>query len=59
MLEEDKKMEQATAKLNQLLDCGNERVELSAAKEILALAEDKNRDDDKNIQLEVTIKIVE
>lgn len=32
-------LEQAAAKLRELLNCGNERVELSAAKEILAMAE--------------------
>ena len=48
---------QATAKLRELLHCGNERVELSAAKEILASATEETQRDDK-IELEVTIRIV-
>lgn len=47
----------AQKKLNRLLFCGNDRVELSAAKEILAMAE-KNSDDGGEIKLDVTIKIV-
>ena len=47
----------AQKKLNRLLFCGNDRVELSAAKEILAMAE-TNWDDDGEIKLDVTIKIV-
>lgn len=47
----------AQNKLNHLLFCGNDRVELSAAKEILAMAE-KNSDDSGEIKLDVTIKIV-
>ncbi len=43
-------------KLTELLCCGNERVELSAAKELLAM-EDK-RTEDTDVHLEVTIKIV-
>ena len=43
-------------KLAELLCCGNERVELSAAKELLAM-EDK-RTEDTDVHLEVTIKIV-
>lgn len=46
----------AQNKLKHLLFCGNERVELSAAKEILSMAE-KNSDGGE-IKLDVTIKIV-
>ncbi len=52
----------ATDKLEKLLNCGNERVELSAAKEILSIAEAqaaKEKKDDEKITLEVEIKIVE
>lgn len=43
-------------KLTELLCCGNERVELSAAKELLAMEDKKTEDND--VRLEVTIKIV-
>ncbi len=51
-------LKQAAAKLGELLDCGNERVELSAAKEILAMAEEREKDEAEKVQLEVTIRIV-
>lgn len=47
----------AADKLDELLHCGNERVELSAAKEILALEQEETTEDHK-IQLEVSIRIV-
>ncbi len=47
----------AQMKLNRLLFCGNDRVELSAAKEILSMAAAKE-DDGGEIKLDVTIKIV-
>ena len=50
--------EQATEKLRELLHCGNERVELSAAKEILA-KESEDVEDNGRIELEVTIRVVE
>lgn len=43
-------------KLAELLCCGNERVELSAAKELLAMEEKKTEDGE--VRLEVTVKIV-
>ena len=48
---------QATEKLRELLHCGNERVELSAAKEILAKETDAPEDNGK-VELEVTIRVV-
>lgn len=48
-------------KLKTLLHCGNERVELAAAKELLNLAENENikmREDNK-IGLDVTIKVLQ
>lgn len=49
---------QAEDKLGELLHCGNERIELSAAKEILALAEEKEKTENEKVELEVTIRIV-
>ncbi len=47
----------ARQKMIELLSCGNERVELAAAKEICSLF-DKKADDDSDVKLEVTIEIV-
>ena len=51
---------QAAEKLKELLHCGNERVELSAAKEILSLAEELERESEKEqtVALTVNIRIV-
>lgn len=49
--------EQATEKLRELLHCGNERVELSAAKEILS-KENETVEDTGRVELEVTIRVV-
>ena len=43
--------------MTELLSCGNERVELAAAKELVSLFSKKD-DNDGDIKLEVTIKIV-
>ena len=56
--QEEKPQEQATAKLRELLHCGNERVELSAAKEILAKIAEEEKDEPNNIELQVTIRVV-
>lgn len=48
----------AADKMRELLHCGNERVELSAAKELMALAEAESANEKENeIRLEVNIKI--
>ena len=49
--------EQVVAKLNELLHCGDGRIELSAAKEILAMAQEEEKE--QNIQLEVTIRVID
>lgn len=48
--------EKAHMKINELLNCGNERVELAAAKELLT--DDAKDGSDNNVRLEVTIKVV-
>ena len=48
---------EAKQKMTELLSCGNERVELAAAKEIVSLF-DKKAEDSGDVKLEVTIKIV-
>lgn len=48
----------AVEKLRELLTCGNERVELAAAKELIALLGKEDENNDKDISLDVTIKIV-
>ena len=59
----EENLSRAATKLEELLSCGNERVELSAAKEILSIAEAqanlKSKEAEGNIKLEVEIKIVE
>lgn len=49
---------EAKKKMTELLSCGNERVELAAAKEIVSLF-NKQDESDGDIKLEVTIKIVQ
>lgn len=49
--------DEAKQKMTELLSCGNERVELAAAKEIVSLF-DKKTEDSGDVRLEVTIKIV-
>lgn len=49
--------DEARQKMAELLTCGNERVELAAAKEIVSLF-DKGEDNSDGVHLEVTIKIV-
>ncbi len=52
--------QQASDKLRELLCCGNERVELAAAKELLARADaDTSREETRDIRVEVEIKVVE
>lgn len=47
----------AVAKLKELLHCGNERVELSAAKELLALEEEAEKEDAKEQGVKFTVEI--
>ena len=51
-----KAADDAFEKINALMDCGNERVELAAAKEMLEISEKSGIGDEK---LTVTIKVVE
>lgn len=55
-----KKTDPALLKLSELLTCGNERIELSAAKELLSLPKDDEQSEctESKIELEVNIKIV-
>lgn len=55
--EKDRISEIAYDKLLSLVNCDNERVALAAAKEIITLKE-KDFSDTKDIDMEVTIKIV-
>lgn len=58
MADETKNLsKEARQKMTELLSCGNERVELAAAKEIVSLF-DKKTEDTGDVRLEVTIKIV-
>ncbi len=50
---------EAKNKLTELLSCGNERVELAAAKELMSMFAKEEEPDDKEINLEVTITIKE
>ncbi len=50
----------AVEKLKELLHCGNERVELSAAKELIALQEDENTEKESMpTTFSVEIRVVE
>ncbi len=51
--------DEAQDKLNELLKCGNERVELAAAKEIMTMYGKQSESDDKEVRLEVNIVIKE
>lgn len=49
---------QASDKLRELLCCGNERVELAAAKELLARADtEQEQEESREVKVEVEIKI--
>ncbi len=58
MNSDDKLSYDARQKMSELLACGNERVELAAAKEIIAEYNKSNEAEDKNIHLTVTIKVI-
>lgn len=58
MNSDDKLSYDARQKMSELLVCGNERVELAAAKEIIAEYNKSNEAEDKNIHLTVTIKVI-
>lgn len=49
---------EAHKKINELLNCGNERVELAAAKELLSAYSKESGSDNADIHLEVTIKVI-
>ena len=49
---------EAHKKINELLNCGNERVELAAAKELLSAYSKETDSDNSDIHLEVTIKVI-
>lgn len=50
---------EAKNKLTELLSCGNERVELAAAKELVSMFAKDEESADNEINLEVTITIKE
>lgn len=52
-------IKEITDKMHMLLHCGNERIELAAAKELLSLAEAEATKKDDGIKLDVTIRVVE
>lgn len=49
----------ARAKLETLMNCENERVALSAAKEILSMEDEEREENPSDISLEVTIKVID
>ncbi len=51
--------DEARQKLTELLQCGNERVELAAAKELVSIFAKDDEGGDNEINLEVTITIKE
>lgn len=53
------KAREAIGKLQELLHCGNERVEFSAAKEILAFLDRQEPAAQEEAALDVTIRVVE
>lgn len=61
MKRKTKTVQEAEAKLQELLHCGNERVELAAAKELMALAgaQAEESEDGQPVQMQVTIQVVE
>ena len=54
----DELSKEAQKKINELLNCGNERVELAAAKEMLSALSKESDSDNSDIHLDVTIKII-
>ena len=50
--------QEAHRKMSELLTCGNERVELAAAKELLSAFGKNSELNSNDIHLEVTIKII-
>ncbi|MBQ4145195.1 MAG: hypothetical protein IJD36_01085 [Clostridia bacterium] len=57
--ENEKRREIARAKLETLMNCENERVALSAAKEILSMEDEALEEVSSDISLEVTIKVID
>lgn len=63
MEEKNTDLTMATGKMRELLTCDNERVALSAAKELISIAgaeaEQRAKESENNVHLEVSIRIVE
>ena len=57
--EQEKQIAEIMDKLYNLLHCGNERVELAAAKELLNLAESEALKQKEDIKFDVNIKVVQ
>ncbi len=57
--EQEKQIAEIMDKLHNLLHCGNERVELAAAKELLNLAESEALKQKEDIKFDVNIKVVQ
>lgn len=57
--EQEKQIAEIMDKLHSLLHCGNERVELAAAKELLNLAESEALKQKEDIKFDVNIKVVQ
>ena len=57
-MEDNKLSKDVQEKMEQLLNCGNERVELAAAKEIMSALSKTVEEDKSDIHLEVTIKVI-
>lgn len=57
-MEDNRLSKDARDKMEELLNCGNERVELAAAKEIMSAVSKTAEEDRSDIHLEVTIKVV-
>ena len=49
----------AYKKLADLLTCGDDRIELAAAKELMSIYAKSEDNTDKDVKIEVTIKIIE
>ncbi len=51
--------DEAYQKLADLLTCGDDRIELAAAKELMSIYAKSEDNTEKDIKLEVTIKVIE
>lgn len=57
-MEDNKLSKDVQEKMEQLLNCGNERVELAAAKELMTAFSKGKEENNGDIHLEVTIKVI-